>query len=164
MKRVRHIYVCEGFTRIDADDPRINDCGMIGAAMIFGTRAAKREFGRRGECLDIQPGPYRKGLTHWLATIGVSLGDGLYEYMMINLPIRIARARGHREYYEVPSRRANAPLAPGSSNMAMGGAAAPKLPSPTPQPQPQSTTEAYKRLPKMTCADYFDLFEAERRR
>jgi hypothetical protein len=38
-------YFCEGFSPIDSDDPRLNDSGMIGAAMIFASRAAKREFG-----------------------------------------------------------------------------------------------------------------------
>jgi hypothetical protein len=102
MKRVRKVYSCPSFAPLDSDDPRLYGGGMIGAALVFGERAAKREFGPHGKCIDVEAGAFRLGTTYWTAIIGVRGGCDLLECTTVELPIRIGRARGDREYYEAP--------------------------------------------------------------
>lgn len=123
MKRVRRIYVSDEYGRIDSDDPRLGDLGLVSAAVVFAERAARQRFGSNGRCFEISRGDYHplragqrkngyksarsdiSGYTDYHVLIGSPGGCGLIECEELVIPIRITRARGNREYIDQPAKK-----------------------------------------------------------
>lgn len=129
MKRVRLVYVAEGYGRIDSDDPSLPyGAGMTPVALYFAERAAKKRFGSNGAVVDLTRGKIHRiksnqrrvqkprarlsisGIWEFECLIGVPVGCGIVETETIKLLLRVTRARGSREYYEELSFKKKAKL------------------------------------------------------
>lgn len=78
-------FVCEDFRPVEAFDGRA-------AAEIFGGRLARREFGRRGECVTVRldTSSERGRAGHYQVSVGYPEGQGRYRVWDRWLTVRVA--------------------------------------------------------------------------